>query len=314
MITRRRFLATLGGAAAGSLAFAGYAFGVEPHRLHLRQYALTPPAWPRDLSLKIAALADIHACEPWMDLERLEQIVSETNALGADLVVLLGDYAAAHRFVTRFMHPPEWAAVLAKLRAPLGVHAIMGNHDWWDDLDAQQTGVGPVLGHVALERVGIKVYENHAVRLQKDGRPFWLAGLGDQIALRPRKRQGRRHFQGVDDLPGTLARVTDDAPVILLAHEPDIFPRVPERVALTLSGHTHGGQVRVFGYSPVVPSRYRNRYAYGHVVEARAVPQPTPRHLIVSGGLGCSLAPIRFGVPPEIVLVELGASARTSSV
>jgi hypothetical protein len=79
----------------------------------------------------------------------------------------------------------------------------------------------------------------------------------------------------------TLAQVTDAAPVILLAHEPDIFPRVPARVALTLSGHTHGGQVRLFGYSPMVPSRFGNRFAYGHIVEE-------DRHLIVSGGLGCS--------------------------
>lgn len=314
LITRRRFLATLGGAAAGSLAFAGYAFGVEPRRLHLQHYALTPPRWPSGLRLRIAALADIHACEPWMNIERLEQIVAETNALGADLIVLLGDYAAAHRWVTRIMDPAEWAPVLAQLRAPLGVHAILGNHDWWDDGTAQRTGSGPVLGHVALERVGIRVYENQAVRLQKHGFPFWLAGLGDQIALLPRKRWGRTRFQGVDDLPGTLAMVTDDAPVILLAHEPDIFPRVPERVSLTLSGHTHGGQVRIFGYSPVVPSRYGNRYAYGHVVETDTGGTRTPRHLIVSGGLGCSIAPIRFGVPPEILLLELGASNRSGSV
>jgi len=75
--------------------------------------------------------------------------------------------------------------------------------------------------------------------------------------------------------------------------------KVPTRVALTLSGHTHGGQVRLFGYSPVVPSRYGNRYAYGHVVE-------DGRHLIVSGGLGTSILPLRFGVPPEVVLVDLG--------
>ena len=87
--------------------------------------------------------------------------------------------------------------------------------------------------------------------------------------------------------------------MILLAHEPDIFPRVPARVALTLSGHTHGGQVRLFGYSPVVPSRYGNRYAYGHIIEDN-------RHLIVSGGLGCSILPVRLGCPPEIVMVELG--------
>ena len=77
--------------------------------------------------------------------------------------------------------------------------------------------------------------------------------------------------------------MTDGSPIILLAHEPDIFPDVPGRVSLTLSGHTHGGQVRLFGYSPVVPSRFGNRYAYGHVVE-------DDRHLIVSGGLGFSIA------------------------
>jgi predicted MPP superfamily phosphohydrolase len=94
--------------------------------------------------------------------------------------------------------------------------------------------------------------------------------------------------------------VTDDAPVLLLAHEPDVFPEVPARIALTLSGHTHGGQVRLFGYAPVVPSRYGNRYVYGHVVEEG-------RHLVVSGGLGCSTVPVRLGMPPEIVLVDVGA-------
>ena len=92
--------------------------------------------------------------------------------------------------------------------------------------------------------------------------------------------------------------MTDDAPVILMAHEPDIFPDVPDRVCLTLSGHTHGGQVRLFGWSPVVPSRYGNRYAYGAIQEGG-------RHLVVSGGIGCSIAPIRFGMPPEITVVDL---------
>ncbi len=87
--------------------------------------------------------------------------------------------------------------------------------------------------------------------------------------------------------------------VILMAHEPDIFPQVPDRVSLTLSGHTHGGQVRLFGHAPVVPSRYGSRYAYGHIIEGG-------RHLIVSGGLGCSILPLRFASPPEINLIELG--------
>ena len=102
-------------------------------------------------------------------------------------------------------------------------------------------------------------------------------------------------------MPKTLAQITDDTtPAILLAHEPDIFPKVPERFGLTLSGHTHGGQVKLplIG-RPIVPSRFGQRYAYGHVIEDE-------RHLIVSGGLGLSNLPIRFGVPPEIVLLELG--------
>ena len=100
--------------------------------------------------------------------------------------------------------------------------------------------------------------------------------------------------------------MNDGSPVILLAHEPDIFPDVPKRVSLTLSGHTHGGQIRLFGYSPVVPSRFGNRYAYGHVVE-------DDRHLIVSGGLGFSILPIRFGVRPEILSIELGSASIAQS-
>ena len=97
--------------------------------------------------------------------------------------------------------------------------------------------------------------------------------------------------------------MNDRSPVILLAHEPDIFPKVPWRVSLTLSGHTHGGQVRLFGYSPVVPSRFGNRYAYGHVVEH-------DRNLIVSGGLGFSILPVRFGMRPEILAIDLGSPNR----
>lgn len=304
MINRRRFLQTLAAAGVTSAALAGYAFGLEPaFRLNVTRYHLQPAGWPAHLHLKIAVLADLHACRPWMDADRIADIVARTNALEPDLVVLMGDYEAAHRWVSGPVDSAVWAAALAGLKAPLGTHAVLGNHDWWDDAEAQRTGHGPVYGRRALEAVGIPVYENDVVRLEKRGTGFWLAGLADQIALRPARRWNRMRYLGIDDLPGTLAQIRDDAPVILLAHEPDIFPDVPKRVALTLSGHTHGGQVRLFGYSPMVPSSYGNRYAYGHVMEARADGE---RHLVVSGGLGCSIAPVRFGVPPEIVLVELG--------
>lgn len=300
MISRRKFLKVMGLGAMASMLLGAYAVAIEPlYRLRVKRYAFTPPGWKDGLKLRVVVLADIHACNPWMSLERIGQIVDETNALKPDVILLVGDYSAGMALVTDFVHSKDWAPALGKLSAPLGAHAVLGNHDWWEDKTAQRAGHGPTFGHKALEMAGIPVLENKAVRLEKDGGPFWIAGLGDQLALLPYKKYGRSGWQGMDDLDGTLAQIDDDAPVLLMAHEPDIFPQVPERVSLTLSGHTHGGQVRVFGYSPVVPSKYKNRFAYGHVVEEG-------RHLVVSGGLGCSIAPIRFGVPPEIVLLELG--------
>lgn len=303
--TRRRLLAWTAGILAAPATLGAYAVGVEPLLLErIATHRVTPRAWGQAPMLRIAVLADIHACEPWMTERRIQGIVAQCNELAADVIVLLGDYTAGPRFMTRQVHSPEWSRALAKLAAPLGVYAILGNHDWWEDRTAQRLGHGPTFGRLALEAAGITVLENDAVRLSLNGSAFWLAGLADQLALLPGRQWGRTHTTGLDDLPGTLAQVTDDAPVVLLAHEPDIFPQVPARVALTLSGHTHGGQVRLFGHSPVVPSRFGNRYAYGHVVE-------NGRNLVVSGGLGCSVAPIRLGVPPEITLVEIVGPTQT---
>jgi predicted MPP superfamily phosphohydrolase len=297
VIPRRLLLGGVGSSLVGA-ALAGHAFVVEPGlRLVVAEHRPAPAAWPADLPLSIAVLADLHTGEPHMPLGRVEAIVAAANALRPDLIVLLGDYAASHRFVTRAVPRRETARALSALRAPLGVHAVLGNHDWWEDGDAMRTRIGPTLWGRALQDAGVPLLENRAVRLARDGRPFWLLGLGDQWAF---FRGPDRRWRGTDDLPRTLAAAEDDAPAILLAHEPDIFPRVPARVALTLSGHTHGGQFRIAGWSPVVPSDYGNRFAYGHVVEEG-------RHLVVSGGLGCSIMPMRLGVPPEITLVRLGA-------
>lgn len=299
MITRRQFFKFIGYAGLAGLSLGGYAVAIEPSRLTVARHAVRPKNWPDGLFLRIAALSDLHACEPWMTPKRIERIAAQTNALKPDLIVLLGDYSTGHRYTSSQVHSRHWSRALSGLHAPLGVHAILGNHDWWDDLTAQRNGAGPTYGQLALERHGINVLHNHALRLRHARGDFWLAGLGDQLALLPNRRYGRRSVIGVDDLPGTLSQVTDDAPVVLLAHEPDVFPKVPDRVSVTMCGHTHGGQVRVFGYSPIVPSRYGNKYTYGHIVEDN-------RHLIVSGGLGCSIIPVRFGMPPEITLVEIG--------
>lgn len=307
MINRRDVLKILGGASLGTSLLSSYAVA-ESFRENVTHYRLLPPGWPAELNLRLAVLADLHACEPWMSLERLEGIVAQTNALGADAILLLGDYVVGHRLgkISAPISAGGWATVLSRLKAPLGVHAVLGNHDWWDEIDVQRRRAGPTRAGLALQAVGIPVYENNVLRLAKDGRHFWLAGLGDQWAFWPREgdydeflKGGKIAYHGVDDLAGTLAQVIDDAPIVLMVHEPDIFPKVPARVSLTLAGHTHGGQVRILGYAPIVPSQFGSRYAYGHKIE-------DGRHMIVSGGLGCSSLPVRLGSPPEIVVVDLG--------
>lgn len=285
MILRRSLLATgLLGSSGGAYAFGLAAFA-DPV---ITRYALTPRGWPEGLRLRIAVLADLHAGAPLMTLDRVARIVTAANALNADMTVLLGDYGPVSRLVRAPYAPEEVAAILVGLRAPLGVFAIAGNHDWWEDAAAMARRSGRPEWLAALARHGITVMQNEALRFAQG---FWLAGLDSQAAF------GRRG--GMDDLPGTLGQISDAAPILLLAHEPDIFATLPDRVALTLCGHTHGGQVRLFGYSPAVPSRFGNRYAYGRVSEGG-------RELIVSGGLGTSILPVRFGVPPEIVELTLG--------
>ncbi len=287
-VTRRRVLAgTAGLLGLSAIATGVYAGGVEPFGLVVTRYRPRPPAWPAGRKLSITVIADLHAGGPDMTLPHIRQIVETANGLKSDVVVLLGDYTTSYMFADKPVPYAVWAAELARLQAPLGTWAILGNHDWWHHVAEIRQ---------ALADVRIPVLENLAVMLGEKGKGFWLAGLGDQLAY----RLGPHRFRGIDDLPGTLAQVRTDDPILLLAHEPDIFPRVPARVALTLSGHTHGGQIRLPWIWPAfVPSKYGARFAYGHVVEE-------DRHLIVSGGLGTSFVPARLGVPPEIVHIELG--------
>lgn len=274
---------------------ATYGFFIEPAlRLRVKKWRIRRGDWTAP-PLKIAVLADLHVGEPFVGKKRVAQLVRRTNALDADLVLLLGDYAAGHRFISQHVKIADVAPILGELSAKNGVYAVLGNHDWWDDLGAQKRGGGPNLFATALEANGIQVLSNKALKLEGAG--IWLAGLEDQIAIRLNGA-----WQGLDDLPGTMSQVADDgAPVVMMAHEPDIFTKIPDRVALTLSGHTHGGQVRLFGWSPIVPSRYGNRFAYGHVRE-------NGRDLVVSGGIGCSIMPVRFGVVPEITVVEISGT------
>jgi len=281
-------------------SFFGRVLGFDPvTQMRVVTYRLTPRGWPADLPLRVLLISDLHACAPFMNADRIRHVCERANALKPDIILLLGDYVHALRVMGEPIPPSQWAAELARLQAPLGVHAVLGNHDWDKDPAAIARQAGPTDASEALQSVGIPVYENQAKPIETDRGSFWLAGLADLRSITTKPGTPERLAQSLDDLTQTLDQVPADAPVILMAHEPDIFARVPDRVSLTVSGHTHGGQVRLFGRAYVVPSEFGERYAYGHVREEG-------RDLIVSGGLGCSGLPIRFAMPPEINLIELG--------
>lgn len=302
MISRRSLLASLAGIAGGMFAFGSYAFALEPgHRLVTTRYRIRPAGWPDGMRLTVAVISDIHCSEPQMGLARVAEVVRTANALNPDLTVLLGDYGVGQRIYARPVDPQALGRVLAGLKARLGVYGILGNHDYWGSSLKHWPYTANKIDDLAqkyrdmLATAGATLLENDVRRIGSGAQAFWLIGTGSMIAL----PLGRRQFTSYADLTGQLPKLTDNAPAILLAHEPDLFPQVPDRIGLTLSGHTHGGQVRLFGYSPITPSDHGNRFAYGHVVERG-------RNLVVSGGLGTSGLPVRFGVPPEIVFIELG--------
>ena len=299
-LTRRRLLVG-GGAAAATLSLSGYATAYETgSALTLAEYAPKLPNWPDDLELKIAVIADIHACYPWMSEERVGEIVDLANAQKPDLTVLLGDYVCTHRFVSGYVPPGAWAEQLARLEAPLGVYSILGNHDWWSAAIPTDPPDNSLSVRRALASAGVPPLENQSVRLSQAGRPFWLIGLGDLLAHVPNPRRGH----GADDLWTAMRAINDDAPAILLVHEPYFFPWVPDRIALTLAGHMHGGQVNLPILGPPVSllRRRSGRFVYGEYALSE-------RRMIVSGGLGTSLAPVRILRPPEVVMVKLGGES-----
>jgi predicted MPP superfamily phosphohydrolase len=301
LLTRRHFLQGAGGGLfLGATGFASDAFAIEPgFRLEVTSYHVKPPRWRDGFNVKAAVIADIHACEPLMSASRVRRIAELANNLQPDIIFLLGDFNAGHRYVTAPVYPEQWGEALSMLRAPLGAYAILGNHDWWHGPLPGMPSDGGEGVRRALRYANITVLENDAVRITNNGHSFWVAGLGDQLA----HRTAKWGFKGIDDLSGTLGQVTDDSPVLLLAHEPFVFRHVPERVSLTLCGHTHGGQVNL----PMLTAAYARSefgtdHIYGHVVE-------DGRHMIISAGLGTSIVPVRFLRPPELLQIAIAGDA-----
>lgn len=271
--------AAVGAAAAG---LAWWALWHEPRNVRVRRRTIRPPRWPRALDgLTIAVVSDLHTGAAHVDLDRVRRLVARLNAAAPDLAALLGDYADPESALATRVEPAAVATALGGLQAPLGRFAVLGNHDW-----LHHGGAMPR----ALRAAGIAVLENEAVRVDGAAAPLWIAGVADVSTRTPR----------LDD---ALAAVPADDAVLLLSHDPDLFPRVPARVALTLAGHTHGAQVDL----PVVrerttPSRHGARYTRGHQVEGG-------RHLFVSPGVGTSRFPVRFRARPEVTLLRLESGA-----
>ena len=255
-----------------------WGFFIEPNRLVVPQETLELQHWPAGLSgLKIAVLSDLHIGSAYIDERKVRLIVERTNQLQPDLIVILGDYITGNGRTSHRVEPEVFAPLLKDLRASYGVYSVLGNHDWWYN--------GQKVRHT-LEANGIRVLEDEVATIDVRGNPLWLVGLGD-LWTRPQR------------INQTLAQVPENATIIALTHNPDIFPQVPGRVNLLLAGHTHGGQVRLPLIGAVVQSsRYGERYQKGHVVE-------NGHDLFVTTGIGTSIVPVRFGVPPEIVLLQV---------
>jgi predicted MPP superfamily phosphohydrolase len=289
-LTRRRFLMLgsriiIGGSFA-SLLGAIYATEVEPSIIEVTRVKLSIPGLPDGLdSLTIAQLSDFHV-GPYVTAEHVRRSVAMTNALGADVVVLTGDFvfqSAVYAFAC--------AQELAGLKSRYGVYAVLGNHDIGKNADQVTAN---------LSKAGIIVLHNEALPLFLGKSILWLVGLEDVYF-----KGGLSDFKAawnkpMSDLALMLKGLPPNDPRILLVHRPDCTELLPQgRIDLTLCGHTHGGQVRLplLG-SPIIPSFFGQKYASGLVHN----PHTT---VYVNRGIGLITPAVRFNCPPEITLFHL---------
>ncbi len=283
-LTRRKFLgfATAGAGAVIPGVTGTYGVVVAPQRLHVVSYRFPIQDLPSEFEgLRIAHMSDLHY-GPFIALPYLEHAVQVVSDLKPDFVILTGD----------FSHKSENAIepgirVLRKLRSRFGSVAVLGNHDYWDGVETTVA---------ELERIGIPVLTNAR-------RYLTPTGLAKDYPTAP-----SLCIAGVDDLwdgNPSVAKALDGVPAhvprILMSHNPDVAEEMPAgiRVDLMCAGHTHGGQVRIpFMGTPVVPSRYGQKYA-GGLCQGPHCP------VLVSRGVGVAMLPVRLGVPPEVGIIEL---------
>ena len=248
----------------------------QPHVV--RHYALSLPGWPRfERPLRIALLADLHVGSHTDDVTRYAAIAREVSAFLPDLVLLGGDYVNMQWLGGGRVPPRVIARILARITGRHGRFAILGNHDY---------NYGDQEVAAALRAHGIIVLDHQRGSFMFGGHAIDVVGLPDAHIVRPQLR-------------ALLASLAPDRPTIVLTHDPVWFKDVPTGPYLTLAGHTHGGQIKLPGLGVVTnASRAPLRWSHGLVVEGG-------RHLIVTAGLGTGGIPLRIGVPPEFVLIEV---------
>ncbi|MBR1753408.1 metallophosphoesterase [bacterium] len=247
---------------------------IEPNLLVLKQENLFLPFWNKKFDgYKIGIVSDLHVGTHFVDLKKLRKVVDKINSQSPDLIVLLGDLDARAVYYSGY-DPKEIAAILSDFKARNGVYAILGNHDYEPDKIIKEI----------YSLANISVLENEEVYINKNLRVYGFKDLWHYLS---NPSQNIKKINGVSTL--------------VLSHNPDLFSIMPEFADITLSGHTHGGEVYIpFLGAPFIPSEFGQLYRKGHVVE-------NGRHLYISGGVA-SLSRLRFFNPPEISILKLYSS------
>jgi hypothetical protein len=261
---------------AAGLAVDG--FWLEPSSIKLARYDIALEA-PALKGLHIAVISDLHAGAPYIDAAKIDRVVAMTNDAKPDLILLTGDYVIQEVAGGHHMPIEEIARHLKTLHARLGVYAVIGNHDRWENAPHIAAG---------LKAAGIPVLENASAAIPTAQGWLFLVGVGD-------------HRSGASNPVRALRHVPAGTQALCFTHSPDVFPDLPATCALTIAGHTHGGQVwlPLLGRPAVMlESLYGQRYAIGLIREKG-------RALFVSSGIGTSGLPLRFMVPPEISLLTI---------
>lgn len=291
---KSKILAALGFLVAILLVLLAYAYFIEPFRLVVNGSEIKVKGWdPAFEAIKFVLISDIHGGSHGVNVEKIKLVVEQANAQGADAIFLLGDYVAMTNGRTDIKMPiVEIAESLSGLRAKYGVFAVLGNHDgWYGDANVESE----------LERVGIRVLNGEVAFIEQNGRRLRILGLRDHLQIDDWKKMPAEG-------KALLAPSEGTGGAIVLEHSPDVLPMITgdllisNDLKLMFAGHTHGGQVwlPILGY-PVVPSMFGQKYAAGHVKDGGI-------DLLVTTGVGTSILPFRFLVPPEIAVITIRAA------